>query len=160
MVIELGVDGFISFQAKLAPERLILVVASGDLQRLGENQEPLEPSGMYPYQDQMRGHTPQFCLHPYEPAPEATEGVTTWTWFSDTMNGFWSIDLIHHPDDTWGCGISHHEVSEESEESEEDGDMREVFSTWFGLPDFISEHVTAKPASVVRLHKKHGHTIN
>lgn len=34
MLIELGMEGFVSFQANLYPEKLILVIASGDLRQL------------------------------------------------------------------------------------------------------------------------------
>lgn len=151
MVIELGLDGFISLQAKLVPERLILVVASGDLVQAGEGQEPLLPSGMFHYEDQMRGHVPSFCLHPFDPAPaKDDQGDTAWTWFSNTVSGFWTLDLIHDGSDgTWGCGVALHEGTAETDSSE----ATEVFSLWIPLPGYDPDHDT--PGETVPFRKHH-----
>lgn len=156
MLIELGMEGFVSFQANLYPERLILVIASGDLRQV--EGEDLEPSGVFTYQDPMRGQLPQFCLHPSGPTPEPQEdGQTTWTWFSDTFDGFWAIDLVLYKDQTWGCGVSFHQGSEVDGED----DVEEKCAIWLGLPTYESEHHSepkAKPLQVVP--KKHGRTLN
>jgi hypothetical protein len=160
MLIELGMDGFVSFQASLYPNRLILVIASGELRQL-DVEDSQEPSGVYVYQDPMRGNLPQFCLHPFSPKPDPDkeDGHTTWTWFSDTLDGFWAIDLVHYKDLTWGCGLSYHAETEslEGEPTEE-----EKCAIWIGLPGYEPEHHTQAQAKVrVRKHlKKHGHTLN
>lgn len=143
MVIELGTDGFISFQAKLEPERLILVVTTGHLVRTGIKPEPLQPNGTFHYQDQMRGHVPSFCLHPEsEPDTEDADHVV-WTWFSDTESGFWAIDLIRHKDDSWGCGLT-------LNESETQDDTHEVFSVWVELPKYVPDHASWSEAPKIR----------
>jgi hypothetical protein len=160
MLIELGMEGFVSFQANLYPERLILVVASGDLRQLN-GEEDLEPSGIYTYQDPMRGQLPQFCLHPYGPTPEPQEdGQTTWTWFSETFDGFWAIDLVLYKDKTWGCGISYVTESESLEEPNVIQEEEQV-SLWLGLAKYQPKHHSQSQMTTSKAPpKKHGHTLN
>jgi hypothetical protein len=162
MLIELGPSGFISFQAKLFPERLILILGSDTLQPMADNQEPLEPSGVYFYQDPMRGALPQFCVHPFEPEPVSKDGQTTWTWFSEPIGDvFWSIDLIREEDSSWACGLSCHE----DDELDEEDSIQDVFSVWIQLPGYAFEHSTqdesqSEAGSNILPFSKRDHRVN